>query len=441
MVGLWLGGSAILFAAVTWMAWAGRLGIPAIALIFGAFFLFWMGRRGLEGTARERADLVAKIVFTVAGMLALLRHPIDVEGVPTPLHEAIAVHVGTVDGTTFVTWALVAMAVKFVGVIASAWAWHLLLVGQGIRFPFWQTTMTSFLIGRFIGTFLPSTLGLDGYTLFESARYSGQPARAVTAKALEKFIGVTGLFLGMVLTMPFGYSVIVDVVSSDAVGRPDAAPLLASGIVAVAGGVSAVVVLGLVKPGLIVALMRGITRLTESVKGPFGQVGAKGVGALERFTDAVGAYHGKVGLLLTALVAKFVTHFTTFVVYYFTGLAIGVTAIEFWPVVFGSSIQVLATVLSPTIAGEGAREAFQALLLQNQYGGVAQAVLAGALGFIAAEAATLWGGAFLWVRTPSWRPSFCTVDGEQVDYAWITGDEAGFDADALARIRQEADGS
>ena len=69
--------------------------------------------------------------------------------------------------------------------------------------------------------------------------------------------------------------------------------------------------------------------------------------------------------------------------------------------------------------GEGAREAFQALLLSNQLGGVAQAVLSAALGFIAAEAATLWGGVFLYTRTADRRPSYALVDGKQVDYAWL----------------------
>src|SRR6185369_9802381 len=115
----------------------------------------------------------------------------------------------------------------------------------------------------------------------------------------------------------------------------------------------------------------------------------------------------------------------TAAVYYFTALAIGVVGAEFWPIVFGSTIQILATVLSPTIAGEGAREAFQALLLSKHLGGVAQAVLSAALGFIAAEAATLWGGAFLWVRKPGWRPAFALVDGKQVDYAWIDDQESG----------------
>ena len=94
--------------------------------------------------------------------------------------------------------------------------------------------------------------------------------------------------------------------------------------------------------------------------------------------------------------------------------------------------------LSPTVAGEGAREAFQALLLSEQLGGVPQAVLSGALGFIAAEAATLWGGVFLWVRKPGWRPSFMLVDGKQVDYAWISADDDGkFDAEKIRRAREE----
>ena len=126
---------------------------------------------------------------------------------------------------------------------------------------------------------------------------------------------------------------------------------------------------------------------------------------VDRFADAATAYEGQIGLLLAALLAKFVTHFTTAIVYYFTALAIGVTSVAFLPIVFGSLIQILGTFFSPTIAGEGAREAIQALLLSHHLGGVAQAVLSGALGFIAAEAATLWGGAFLWTRKAGWRPS------------------------------------
>jgi hypothetical protein len=167
------------------------------------------------------------------------------------VYETISAYIDKVDVPleTFLLFAGIAMGVKFIGVLSSAFAWHLLLIGQGIRFPYWQKVVTSFLIGRFIGTFLPSTIGLDGYTLYEAGKYSNQWPRAIIAKGLEKFIGVTGLFLGMVVTLPFGYSVIENVMAD--LGKPEAASMMAAAILSVAGGVSAVVVVGLVKPGLI----------------------------------------------------------------------------------------------------------------------------------------------------------------------------------------------
>jgi len=426
--------AAISFSRLCRLAWDGELGFLAIGLLALAAVALSIGRKRIDMQLRRFVDILAKVGFTAVGGVALLRHPIPcppdaIAGCEAlPVYQTITVYIDKVDVPveTFLMFAGLAMAVKLVGVLSSAFAWHLLLVGQGVRFPFWQKILTSFLIGRFIGTFLPSTIGLDGYTLYEAGRYSNQWPRVITAKGLEKFIGVTGLFLGMIVTLPFGFSVIENVMAD--LGKPEAASTMAAAILAVAVGVSSVVVLGLVKPGLLVwafGLVEGFT--PAAIRGK-----------LNQFTTAVSAYEGKVGLLMLALANKFVTHFTTAVVYFFTALAIGVTTAEFWPVVFGSTIQILATLLSPTIAGEGAREAFQALLLKDQLGGVAPAVLSGALGFIAAEAATLWGGAFLWTRVPGWRPRFCEVDGKQVDYAWIPEDDAGgFDADALAAVRKE----
>jgi len=402
------------FGAVTWIAWEGRLGVNAMVLLTIATVGYFLGRRDLEPAGRRTLDGIAKTLLTVIGMMALLRHPIEVEhGERLPIYEAIARYIGQVDARTFVYYACIGALVKFVGVVASAYAWHLLLLGQGLSFPFWSQVMTAFLIGRFLGTFLPSTIGLDGYTLYEAGLYSNQWPRAITAKALEKFIGLTGLFLGMVLTLPFGYQVIVNVTAQ--AGRPAAAPLLAGMILVIAGGFCAVVIVGLVWPVLLTGAMRALGRLLpRRLSAPMGQ-----------FTHAVGAYRGQVGLLLLALFCKFVTHFTTAVLYYFTALAIGVAGAEFWPIVFGSTIQILATVFSPTIAGEGAREAFQALLLSQHLGGVAQAVLSAALGFIAAEAFTMVGVVFLWVRKPEWRPTYVRVDGKQVDYHWIKDEEEG----------------
>jgi hypothetical protein len=476
--------SALLFASLSLQSWNGTLGLSSVIILPLSIVLFVYGKRKLSKSWANRITFIAKLLMTIIGVVALLRHPIetDVQDVSNgsaivhiraskaqtvlltlydqtqtssvisldisegksqstirpqridstpfpngtyrirvegenvrpasrlPIYRAIYQYIDQVDRSTFIFFALCAMLIKFFGVMSSAYAWHLLLRGQGIIQPYFQATFTAFLIGRFIGTFLPSTIGLDGYTFYEAARYSNQKTKVAVAKVLEKFIGITGLFLGMVLTLPFGYQVIVDV--AEKINRPDVAPALAGTIALVAGGISSFVIIGLIRPGILRILLLRIARFLPQ----------KVSDIITSFSDAVFAYEGRGTLILTILVAKFLTHFTTAVVYFFTALAIGAITLgmsEFWPIVFGSNIQILATILSPTIAGEGAREAFQALLLEKRLGGIPQAVLSGALGFIAAEAATMWGGAFWWLRKESWRPNFMLVDGVQVDYSWL----------------------
>jgi uncharacterized membrane protein YbhN (UPF0104 family) len=340
-----------------------------------------------------------KLGVTALAFYALLTHKIDVgEGDPKTIIAAIAAYLPQVDATTFWTFCAIAGAIKLVGVGFSAWSWHLLLVGQGIRFPFWRHVVTTFLIGRFIGTFLPSTIGLDGYTLYDAGKYSQEWERATTAKVLEKFIGVTGLFLGMLVLLPFGVHIF-----------GENAMLAGSIVVVVAGGVVATVFLAVFRPGIIQFFLRI----------PFpGR--AKVESRLTKVIDAAGAYRDKPRLLCVTFAAKFMVHFTTAVVYVFTAIAVGVVDIDFGAITFASTIQILATVLSPTIAGEGAREAVQAMLLSGQMTTV-QAVLSASLGFIAAEAATLWGGAFWWARRGDFRPAFTLVDGKQVDYDKVDG--------------------
>jgi hypothetical protein len=398
------------FLVVTVLAWEGRLGVPAALLFLVSGAAFYVLRRQVGPVWISRLDTIGKTLLTVVGIVALLRHPISVDGGTAPIYRAIADYVGQVDTRTFLLFGIIAMAIKFLGVLSSAYGWHLLLIGQGIHFPFWSQTVTAFLIGRFIGTFLPSTLGLDGYTLYEASRYSNQWSRVVTAKALEKIIGITGLFVGMAITLPFGYAVIQDVTAQ--IGRPGAALTLAAAI----GGVATAIPLAVV---VLLAWPRLLGRLFESVRTFAPSALGTPIANVERATRA---YEGRFWLLLQALLAKFLAHFSTATVYYFTALAIGVANASYWPITFGSTVQILATLLSPTIAGEGAREAFQALLLSKQLGGVAQAVLSAALGFIAAEAATMWGGLFLYTRTPHRRPAFTRVDGRQVDYAWLRDD-------------------
>jgi len=336
----------------------------------------------------------AKALVTVGAFYALLTHKIPIgEGESIAIYRAVIEYVPKMDAQRFWFYCALGGGIKLVGVVFSAWAWHLLLKGQRIEFPFWRQIMTSFLIGRFIGTFLPSTIGLDGYTLYDASRHSRQWERAAMAKALEKFIGLTGLFLCMLVFLPLGIGIF-----------NENALVVGSIIAAVAGTVVASVFLGVFRP----AVLQFFLRLPFPMRGRVEK-------QVNRLTEAAGAYKDQPGLLGKVFFAKFIVHLTTAIVYVFTALAVGVVDVHFFQVVFASTIQILGTLLSPTIAGEGAREAIQAYLLADKMGAV-ESLLSASLGFIAAEAATMWGGVFWWFRRGGFRPAFCRVDGEQVSY-------------------------
>ena len=111
-----------------------------------------------------------------------------------------------IDHRTFWTFCALSAGVKFVGILASMYRWTMLLRGQGIELPF-RHIFGSFLIGRFIGTFLPSTAGLDGYKLYDAARFSGKTVEVTATTALEKVLGFTGIFLSFLVSLPFGIKI------------------------------------------------------------------------------------------------------------------------------------------------------------------------------------------------------------------------------------------
>ena len=345
---------------------------------------------------RSRILSVVKAYFTVRAFRLLLSHPIAMEdGTKVIAWKLIADQLGRIDATTFWTFLGIATGVKVIGMLASMYRWILVLQGQGIQLPF-RHIFGSFLIGRAIGTFLPSTAGLDGYTLYDAARFSGQTVEVSAAKFLEKICGFSGVFLTFLVALPFGISIF-----------GDNALLFASLSIPLALGIIGGLLLVLWYPGVVQWLLAnlpipGKDRLT---------------GLLTRITTAAGAYRDKKRLMLMVLFMSFLVHFTTAAMYYFTALAIGATGADFWQVTFGSSIQIFATVLSPfTIAGEGIREAAQYVLLGSLIGPAA-AIVSAALGFWAAEAPTMLGFIFWWVRGKDYTPAFCLVDGVQVDYA------------------------
>ncbi len=382
------------------------LGYALLAIILARF-----GRAPWKG----RAQTALKAWFTVRVFWLLLAHPVKLEdGSRVVALRLIADTLAGIDATTFWAFVLAAAGIKFVGILASMQRWRVLLAGQGIELPF-RHIFGSFLIGRFIGTFLPSTAGLDGYTLYDAARFSGRTIEATAAKFLEKIIGITGIFLSYLVALPAGIGMFHAILGDE---RGDLVALLGVGIcLGIVGGL----LLVLWFPGLVVWVVQHLPLPGKARLG----------GLVERISHAASAYKSKKRLVVVALGLSFVVHFTTAAMYYFTARAISAPGAEFWPIVLASSIQILATVLSPiTIAGEGIRELAQLVLLQNMIG-AGPAIVSAALGFWAAEALTLAGGFFWWARPADYKPAWCRVDGQQVDFAAAARAAAAF-ADAPA---------
>ena len=366
---------------------------------------WFLAGRLLGDPWRGRVQNVLKAWLTVRIFWSLLGHEVkDTDGTPVATGTLILRALEQIDPRTFALFCLAAAGIKFVGILASMQRWILMLRGQRIELPF-RHVFGSFLIGRFLGTFLPSTLGLDGYTLYDAARFSGRTVEASAAKFLEKIIGPIGIFLSFLVALPFGMNLLYEHTEIFPTrGAAQAAALAGAGV---SLAIVSVLLAVLWFPGLV---QWGIERLPLPGKARLNSIVA-------RVSNAAAAYKNHKLILLQALALSFVVHFTTAAMYYFTALAIGAVGAQFWPVVLGSTVQILATVLSPiTIAGEGIRELAQLLVLQHMIGAGA-AVASAALGFWAAEGLTLFGGIFWWIRPASYTPAWCLVNGVQVDYA------------------------
>jgi uncharacterized protein (TIRG00374 family) len=345
---------------------------------------------------RGRILNVLKAIVTIWAFWLLLSHPIALEdGSKKVAWQLIIEQLQNIDAGTFWMYVAIATGVKSLGMMSSMYRWQLVLRGQKIELPFWHI-FGSFLVGRAIGTFLPSTAGLDGYTLYDASRFSGKTVEATAAKFLEKVVGFSGVFMTFLVALPFGISIF-----------GDDAGLVAAITVPFAFGILVAMMFVLFYPGLVQWLLENVPIPAKN----------RLQGIVTRVSSAAAAYRNKKSLVAAIFVLSFLVHFTTAAMYYFTALAIGVGNLaEFWPIVFGSSIQIFATVISPfTIAGEGIREAAQYLLLGSLIGPAA-AIVSAALGFWAAEAPTMLGFIFWWVRPKNYTPAYCRVNGVQVDY-------------------------
>src|SRR5581483_6104257 len=121
--------------------------------------------------------------------------------VPAELSELWA-EIRGLDLRVFLIWFLVAVAVKLVGIFANVWRWQILLRAQDIDLRFGYLANTYF-IGRYFGIVTPSTMGLDAWRLYETIRLTRRPVECTTVLAVERILGLVGLFMVILLFMPF----------------------------------------------------------------------------------------------------------------------------------------------------------------------------------------------------------------------------------------------
>jgi len=256
---------------------------------------------------------------------------------------------------------LVALALPWLAVLASTRRWQLLLRLEGVeRSLGW--TLGSFLRGRFVGVFTPSTMGLDVYRVMDvGAGGRGPAGRAVL---VEKLYGLVALAMVSAALLPFGLQRLFG-----ALGTLGVAGL---GLAAAAG------VAALERPQILAALGARLPKVG---------------GRLQRWAEALRAGRPDRSTRLRLLGLGLATHAATAAIFAATGAALGVNASPAELAIVGNAI-ILATLLPLSVGGVGVREGTAVALLATQGVGAGDAALLAFLGYLCAQPPALVGG--LW---------------------------------------------
>jgi uncharacterized membrane protein YbhN (UPF0104 family) len=307
--------------------------------------------------------------------------------VPAELSELWA-EVRGLSLAVFLPWFLVAMGVKLLGIFANVWRWQILLRGQGIDLRFGYLASTYF-IGRYFGIVTPSTMGLDAWRLYETIRLTRRPVECTTVLAVERVLGLVGLFTVILLFMPFAGRI----TQGQSFGELVAAlklPLAATTLFAV---------LVLLQP----SWFRGLLRLV-----PAGRVRR----FAESVIDSATAYASRRSYLLLALLLAIVGQITTTLMYFANAMSLATQNVRVSEVLFASAVMTFGTFVAPSASGEGVRELVFVWLLGSK-AGAAKAFLIGNLGFwIEKVPLSVPGGLILLLRRD---PSLRAVTREDLE--------------------------
>jgi uncharacterized protein (TIRG00374 family) len=103
----------------------------------------------------------------------------------------------TAIGNSKPSWWLASLATQFLAILFSILRWNVLLKGMRLDVPFRHLTST-YMVGRFLGTFTPTGVGLEAYKAYDIARYTGKTTESVAVVFIEKTV-VTFLSLSFLV--------------------------------------------------------------------------------------------------------------------------------------------------------------------------------------------------------------------------------------------------
>lgn len=323
--------------------------------------------------ARSRRGLLLalKVIVTVGLLAVLLRQMVLRDGVDTLLERAS--HLSP-------TWLAAAVVMHFGAVTAGVVRWRTLLRSRGIELPL-SALYRSFLVGRFVGAFTPSTTGLDGYRLWDVGRRTGDFAQSGAVILVEKLVGLVGMATVCLLLLPFGL-----------------AERLGLFGVMVAVGMASVAALGLfvlASPVRAIALARLAPR---AVRGRAEKIATAVAGGLSART------------LLSALAAGVLSHAFLSSTFAASGLAVGIALSPLTLLAVGNAI-VISVLLPVSIGGVGVREGVAVALLvaagdATGAGSVTttDAMLLALVGYLTGQAPALVGGLLMGLSRDEARP-------------------------------------
>src|SRR5688500_5746222 len=145
---------------------------------------------------RRRWLFVLKAVVSIALLAWVIHTALSRDGI-----EVLAARLGALDPV----WILAAIALQLASVGAGVIRWRALLRAQQIELPLGWLART-YLAGRFVGAFTPSTAGLDVYRAVAVARRTGEKVKSASTIVVEKFVGLIGLALVCLVLLGLGAS-------------------------------------------------------------------------------------------------------------------------------------------------------------------------------------------------------------------------------------------